>query len=209
MEVIVITQAEYLDYEAKTITKLFKEGLKILHLRKPDYSTDQMKKLIQDIPEQYRKRIVIHSHHELALKYKLKGIHLTEAHKKNRLKLKWKLFWYRFRRSDLHISTTYHDLRALKHSHHKYNYVILSPVFESISKKGHKPKFTLAKVRETLEKTQQKVIAVGGVNEDKVGLLRETGFYGLGLLGAIWQENHPEEKFRHFLETCREVERQY
>lgn len=209
MEVIVLTQSEYMDYEPKVVTRLFKEGLKTLHLRKPDYSTEQMKNFILEIPKEYRKRIVIHSHHELALRYKLKGIHLTEAHRKNKFKLKLKLFYYRLRKSNIHISTTYHSLKALAHSRTKYSYIILSPVFESISKKDYKPSFTMAHVKETLEKTRQKVVAVGGVDEDKINLLTEVGFYGVGLLGAIWNEQYPEQKFKQFLETCKLAERRY
>ncbi len=200
MEVLLFTQAEYWDYESKAIERFFKAGLKTLHIRKPDYSTEQMMEFIEKIPEKYRNRLVIHSHHELAIQYKLKGIHITEGHRKEKGMLNVKLFFYKILRPKLTISTSFHSLNSFKKAKRKYDYVILSPVFESISKKDHKPTYTLAKIQETLQNTNYKVVGVGGMDEDKIQTAKQMGFYAVGLLGGIWKDEFPEEKLKRILE---------
>lgn len=80
MKLFVITSSKEVPDETSLITKMFECGLTNLHLRKPKFSTNQMSDYIKEIPEHFHKYIVIHSHHQLALKYNLKGIHLTSTH---------------------------------------------------------------------------------------------------------------------------------
>ena len=200
MEIIVFTQPEYWDYEQKVIEHFFKAGLKTLHIRKPEYSTEQMMEYIEKIPKKYRDRLVIHSHHELAVQYGLKGIHITEGHRKEKKWLDIKLFFYRVFRPKLTISTSFHSLSSFRKVKRKYNYVILSPVFDSISKKDHKPTFPLSKIEETVSKTKYNVVAVGGIDENNLLTAQQMGFYGVGLLGSIWKDDYPEEKLKRILE---------
>lgn len=93
MRLVVITPTKDFTDETSLVTKMFESGLKTLHLRKPSYSTNQMKQYIKEIPEHFHDRIVIHSHHDLALKFTLKGIHLGRIH----LSKKWKYWLVRFR----------------------------------------------------------------------------------------------------------------
>lgn len=202
MEVIVFTQPEYWDYEEKVVERFFRAGLQTLHIRKPEYSTEQMMAYIEKIPKKYRNRIVIHSHHELAIQYGLKGIHITEGHRKEKKWLDVKLFFYRILRPKMTMSTSFHSLGSFKKVKRKYSYVILSPVFDSISKKDHKPNFTLAKMEEMLRKTKYRVVGVGGIDEDKIQTAQQMGFYGVGLLGSIWKDENPEEKLKKFLDMC-------
>jgi thiamine-phosphate pyrophosphorylase len=203
LEIIVFTQPDYWDYETKVIEKFFKAGLMTLHIRKPEYSTEQMMEYIESVPHKYRNRLVIHSHHELAIQYGLKGIHITEGHRKEKRWLNIKIFIYRLLRPKLTLSTSFHSLNSFKKVKRKYSYVILSPVFESISKKDHKPTVSLAKIEETLRKTKYRVVAVGGLDESNVTTANQMGFYGAGLLGSIWKDDHPEEKFNRIMDLCK------
>jgi thiamine-phosphate pyrophosphorylase len=199
MEVLVITQPEFWDNENSIIEELFKQGLQILHVRKPDFSTDQLEKYIQSIPKRYHKRIVIHSHHELAMEMQLKGIHITENHRKNPFFLRIKLMYYKFLRPDLQISTSYHSLHQLKRKSRDYDYVMFSPVFESISKKNHKPEYSLSKIQEAIETSPYDVIALGGIDTDKISTCQSMGFYGVGLMGDIWNDKDPLKKYKEFM----------
>ena len=93
MKLFVITSSKDVPDETSLITKMFESGLTNLHLRKPKYSTNQMSDFLNEIPVHFHKYIVIHSHHQLALKFDLKGIHLTSTH----LSKKWKYFFVRQR----------------------------------------------------------------------------------------------------------------
>jgi thiamine-phosphate pyrophosphorylase len=40
-----------------------------------------------------------------------------------------------------------------------------------------------------------KVIALGGINEDNIQLVKQAGFSGAAVLGAIWQADDPVTAF--------------
>ena len=50
---IVITDPTFFVDESKYINALFDNGLDVLHIRKPDATVDEMRKLIQQIKVQY------------------------------------------------------------------------------------------------------------------------------------------------------------
>ena len=93
MKLIVITPSRDVADEPSLVARMFESGLQTLHLRKPRYSTSRMCKYIQEIPEHFHNRIVVHSHHGLALKFRLRGIHLSRAH----LKTSWRYWFIRTR----------------------------------------------------------------------------------------------------------------
>src|SRR5688572_28890635 len=101
MKLIVITPSKDVPDETTLVTKMFESGLQTLHLRKPRYSTNRMNEYIREIPVHFHNRIVIHSHHNLALKYTLRGIHLSRTH----LNTNWK-YWFIRTRLKLKFSKT-------------------------------------------------------------------------------------------------------
>ena len=82
-----------------------------------------------------------------------------------------------------------------------YEYIFLSPIFDSISKVGYKGNFDLKLLRENLCKMKQenpsmpKVIGLGGITAQNMSLIVSAGFDGLALLGAIWQSQNPPKAF--------------
>ena len=74
MDVILVTPSGESDSELTRIIDLFKQGVSVLHIRKPKWKSAQVEDLIDSIPQEYHKRIVVHGHYKLAFKYNLKGI---------------------------------------------------------------------------------------------------------------------------------------
>ena len=144
-----------------------------------------------NLPEEYRHRIILHSHFELAEKFELRGIHLNE---KNR-PVAGQLGNYKI------VSASFHSLEDLKLNVLPYEYVFVSPIFDSISKEEYKANFNLDLLKENLREMKQqnpslpKVIALGGVNAQNAKLVIEIGFSGCALLGAVWQSKNPVEMF--------------
>ena len=203
MKLIVITDTALFSGEHEQLHQMFRDGLETLHVRKPRVSTAQLRTFLEGFDERYRKRIVIHMHHELAATLKLKGIHLTEKHKKKSYISSW------FQRKVISIkhpeieeSTSYHSISHLNRYDSNFDYVFLSPIFESISKVGYRGTFNENALKQTLERTQFKVIAMGGVDETKIEKARDLGFKGVAVLGALWQKPDPNEHFRIIKETC-------
>lgn len=83
MKLIIITSPDFLPGEARILTELFKAGLDLLHLRKPEAEIYEVESLLQEIPMEYRSRIVIHDFFLLKEKYSLGGIHLNSVIRKH------------------------------------------------------------------------------------------------------------------------------
>ena len=103
----------------------------------------------------------------------------------------------------------FHSLKELEECKEKYEYAFLSPIFDSISKVGYKSKFSHELhqfTRNKLEKISvisgKNIFALGGIDEDKIEICRELGFAGVAVLGAIWQNENPVEKFIRIKKTC-------
>lgn len=188
MELAVLSSSKRVENELGVVVQLFRAGLKHYHLRKPRFSTQEMEAYIDRIPPRFRRRVIIHSHHELALKYDLGGIHLSKKHRKKWFKRWFRFFWYKKRKRNLKISRTFHELGDLLQDRSSYDQVFLGPVFQGISSKGHGGGYSERSIRSVLERSPHLVYALGGVTPERLPQLREMGFFGAVLAGAIWEE---------------------
>ena len=204
LKIAVISSAEISStIEIEIMKKLFEEGLNIFHLRRPTYDYGGMKDYLSRIPEEYHNRIVIHSHPKLALKFNLKGIHITSKIRKSKFK-----FWYvkRFvlaRKKQLTVSTSLHHLSHLDSFDPVFNYVFLSPIFDSISKKDYQSGFNEFTLSKGLERTKYTVYALGGVELANISKVKDYGFAGVALVGSIWTAADPIKAFKEIKEECR------
>ncbi len=101
----------------------------------------------------------------------------------------------------------FHSLKELEDCKEKYEYAFLSPIFDSISKVGYKSKFShrlhkFSQIKSELISaiSGKNIIALGGIDEDKIETCRKLGFAGVAVLGAIWQSKNPLEKFKRIKE---------
>lgn len=202
MKLLVITSPEELEKEAEQITALFKEGLEVLHFRKPDWDLDRYERLLRKIPHEYYRKIVLHSHFKLIGKYNLKGIHLqskflVDAEDAN-VKEAFKLVSKR----NLTVSASMHSLQTVRNNKWKFEYVFLSPVFDSISKTGYVSGFKSEELSEFIKTyiSPVKLVALGGIDETNIEQIKEHGFSGAALLGAIWESDDSAGKFRRIKE---------
>lgn len=79
---IVISNPTLIKNEISTINLLFENGMELFHIRKPDFSTAEMKAFLSEIKSDYRHYLVLHSHHQLAVEFGIHRIHFTEKKKK-------------------------------------------------------------------------------------------------------------------------------
>jgi len=177
MQLIVITSPDTVVQEAEKINALFEAGLEILHIRKPNFSKKEYIYLIKRIKEEYHPKIKIHEFFELTGKYNLLGVHLN-ARNPN----------YTGRKV-VNISRSCHSIEELKIKT-KYDYVFLSPIFDSISKEGYYAKYNNMILVNASKRRQinKKVIALGGIDRETLPIVKQYGFGGAAVLGSIWQE---------------------
>ncbi|MCC6691641.1 MAG: thiamine phosphate synthase [Bacteroidia bacterium] len=204
MKLILISSSKSVEKELDILITLFEMGLQTFHLRKPKYSTPKLKRFLQRIPEQYHNRIVIHSHHNLAAKFNLKGIHLTKTHKRKKLKNWLTLFLLSRKKPGLAITTSYTKLGDLFEIEKQYSYIFLSPIFDSSTSK-YQAGFTDHSLTGALQKTTYNVIARGGVDIDQIEKVKSLGFYGLAIQSSIWNQEDPVERFRAYFNKFKEL----
>lgn len=193
-EVIVITSEKDYLKETEVICQLFKQGLKTLHVRKPDATVGDLKKYISSIPKRFHKRIVLHSQYQLIKEFNLKGAHLTE-----KIRLKKKESDKLKRQKIKIVSSSFHTYEEILKSRRKYDYVFLSPVFGSISKQGYKSKFDLKILESFLLKDKTRIIALGGISTVNINTVKHLGFFGAAVLGYVWKGKDPVKKYQKLI----------
>lgn len=194
VRLILITLPAFFDGETDIVNKLFADGLQCLHLRKPEASKKQTADWIENIEPSYRHHIVLHDHHELALQYGTGGIHLNSRNPEPP---------FSFRREDeakvggmssseggqsaFTLSRSCHSIEEVESCQNDFDYVFLSPIFDSITKQGYRAAFS----KEELEKARgilsKNVYALGGVSGENLQEVERLGFRGAALLGGFWE----------------------
>lgn len=195
MRLIVITPSKDVPDETSLVTKMFESGLKTLHLRKPKYSTNQMAEYIKEIPTHFHNRIVIHSHHKLALKFNLKGIHLSRNH----LSTKWK-YWFTRTRLKLRFGQTsksrsYSRLQQVyvKEKQH-FDYYLLGTVYSNITAELYSG-FYEDGVIAANKNSGKNLVARGGTSPATILKSLKFGFEGIAFNSYLWNADHPYENF--------------
>lgn len=178
MKWIVITMPDFIENEANYINQLFEAGLDLLHLRKPESCIDDCERLLQEINPKRYPRIVVHDHFSLCQKYHLHGIHLNSRNHQVPDGFQGSL------------SRSCHTFREVTAAQKEavFSYVFLSPIFDSISKKGYKHNFANKDLEDAGNNgiINEKVIALGGIIPQFIPQLRAWNFGGAAFLGDIW-----------------------
>lgn len=199
MKLIVIANPDPVQQEFEILEKLFDAGLEYFHLRKPSFPFAEAERYVSNIPEAYRDRVVLHEHYELAGAYGLKGIHQTS---KNRDA--WEIA--RKQHPELQRSASVHTVEELQQvSDVEFAYVFFSPVFPSLSKMGYEPRYSQSELKGIFASTSHRIVALGGIEENKIETLLRWGCFGAAALGSIWNSNTPVETFTRLKAKCEQV----
>ena len=176
MKLIVMTKPTFFVEEDKILANLFEEGLDNLHLYKPGASPMYSERLLTLLGEDYHNKITVHGHFYLKEEYRLKGIHIDDAHTEPPTGYKG------------NISRTCHMIEELKDAKKHSNYVFLHSIFDSQTNADEKASFTM----EELEKAtndgliDKKVYALGGMNLETIKAVKDLGFGGIVICGDLW-----------------------
>ena len=204
MKLFVISPPKDKPDEPNMVTKMFESGLNTFHLRKPRASTGQMTEYIKEIPVHFHNRIVIHSHHQLALKFNLKGVHLTSTH----IKKKWK-YWFVRQRIKLKFgalskSRSYSRLQQVYDKEdYNFNYFLLGTIFNSLSH-GFYNGFYQEGVVSAIKTAKKKFVARGGTTPEVITKANDLGFYGIAFNSFIWNAEQPYINFMKVIKTFEE-----
>lgn len=177
MRLIAITPEEDFVHQDEFICKLLDSGFDYVHIRKPSYTADDMRRLLDKLPQDTLKQLKLHSHFELANEYGIGGLHIN--HRCHNIPVQID--------ESLRLSKSCHSIEELKDCR-KYEYVFLSPIYDSISKAGYRSNFMLDQLAQIFKchKTYNNVIALGGIAPKHLRELECCGFAGAAFLGYIF-----------------------
>lgn len=188
MKVIVITLPTFFDGEAEQIAQLLHYGyatpngdiirIDLVHIRKPKASREELEELLKEIPANLHGRLVLHDHHSLAKEYDVHGLHLNS---RNPIKA---VGWHGS------TSRSCHSFAELQTNMDDYDYLSISPIFDSISKQGYKSAFSASDIAVARSKglVNEKVYALGGVTFNRLKEIEAMGFGGAMILGDAWKK---------------------
>lgn len=193
MKLILMTTPYFFTEEDQILTALFDEGLELLHLRKPGTEPILSERLLSLLPEEYRKRIVVHDHFYLKNEYNLRGVHLNGRNPQLPDKYKG------------HISCTCYNFEELGLRKKQMDYSILSPLYDE----DGTPNFPTAQLQEMAKKgvIDKKVMAQGHVTLAQIAKLRDLGFGGVVVIGDLWNRFsiHSAQDYRELITHFRKL----
>jgi thiamine-phosphate pyrophosphorylase len=189
---IVISNPISVANEISIIHALFEAGLEIFHVRKPDFSEQEMKVFLSKINSNYNKKLVLHSHHLLAVEFSINRIHFTEKMRKETTKESWN----HYKENGFQLSTSTHNMEDFNNITNAFEYAFLGPVFQSISKENYGPFYDVVIEIKKRTNFETRLVALGGISYQNCKQLITIGFDGVAILGAIWHSNLPIKNFK-------------
>ena len=181
MKIIAITPPHAVENEVVIIRQLLENSVDIVHLRKHQsefYEIDviaYLREILSALTFEECCKIIIHDFPQLYYEFTLKGIHVN----KNVTSLPKEYTGYKTR--------SCHSFEEIIKYKNEYDYLFLSPIFDSISKPDYKSPYTHGMLQKaSLEGIiDKKVIALGGVTFDKIPYIQSLNFGGIAMIGEL------------------------
>lgn len=154
---------------------LFRSGVDLVHLRKPDATAEQCAATLGRLSVEERSRVVTHQHFMQAVEFGLHGIHLNR-------RCPEPLSGYAGS-----VSRSCHSLEEVAEWKPYCDYVFLSPIFNSISKRGREAAFSSGELADAASRgvIDGKVCALGGVTPERLSELKRLNFGAAAMLGCV------------------------
>jgi len=177
------------NWDPKTIRRLFDAGLGRLHVQvRKDWERRHYEQFLRAIPEAFWPRIVLGEEPALVEARRLGGFQMRPG---ERVPRRWP--------KHAAVSVKCHDYDELRSTDKACGYVFLAPIFESVSKKDHRPRRTLREYEVILRRWKDEggapVLALGGITPKNAAKAREMGFDGIGFIGSVWKQPDPVRAF--------------
>jgi len=169
--------------EVECLEDLLEAGVERLHLRKPGMGLRELEQLVERLAPRWASRLVLHYQPQLALRYGIPQLHgpikMGEG-------------------TGLRLSTSVHSWDEFAALPDGLEYAFISPLFDSISKRGYMANAALMAIP---EKLPCRPVGLGGVSAGTIGEMVRRGWTGAAVLGWIWEE--PGKTVERFLQLKR------
>ena len=204
MHLIIISTPEDIPDEPEVVGRVLQQSSATVHLRKPGQTDRQIAGYLKQVPADLHRRIMVHGHPGLIDRFDLLGIHFTEKERTHNLQ---RLRQFRHKQPGCCLSSAFHRIADIPDYDGLFDYIWLSPIFDSISKQGHRAAFDPVDLKAFLSRTEYTVIALGGLDASRAAAAASLGFKGIAVLGAVWHAaSCPEKTARQLSAVCRAIE---
>ncbi|UYQ92768.1 thiamine phosphate synthase [Chitinophaga horti] len=180
----ILTSPQAIPDEATHLNALLEAGADVLLLRKPGWEEEAYAQLLDQLSTRFYNRILVAGQPDLAMRYSLLGVHMSEMRRQALVKGVQKPH-------AMFGSTAVHAVEAIPYLKSYWDGLLVSPVFDSISKQGYK-----SAINTIPPATGTKLVALGGINVHTAPMARQMGFDGVAVMGALW--DRPAESVHTF-----------
>lgn len=198
MKKIIYTPEQDQISEIEKIVSMFEMGADYLYLRKPEKDISYWYAYIEQFPYGWESKMIT-SEFKLLHDLKLGGFHfkretlnnISEKDLIENLKM--------LKDSSIKSSVTAHDLSELNKYDGQFDIVLISPLFDSISKKEYHGNWDFEKLKIFIENRtplSTLLIGQGGIVDKNVMEVQSLGLDGYALLGYLW--NSSEDVIKNF-----------
>jgi thiamine-phosphate pyrophosphorylase len=192
-ELFIITDPGIFKDEEIYISELLELGASGIYIRKENYSAEYIWNIFKKVDNKFHHKLIVPF--AFYAEHKIKNFDAIIHFKENE---RTKENFSKIQRDTI-MSTSIHEINERDELERKFRVVFYSPVFNSISKPNYKPEISLKELNLKIENRKSKIenlIALGGINEQNILQLKDSGFNGAALLGSIWKSNEPIAAFK-------------
>lgn len=198
MKKIIYTPEQDIISEIEKIVSMFEMGADFLYLRKPAKDISYWYPYIEQFPFGWESKMVT-TDFKLLHDMSLGGFHfkreILKSLSKNDLSENLKML----KEAKVISSATVHNFEDLEKYDGLFDILLVSPLFESISKKGYLGTWDFEKLKTFLENRKSPstlLIGQGGICDENITSFLSLGLDGYALLGYLW--NSPEVAVQKF-----------
>jgi len=180
----------------RVLDESWSAGLRMLQVREPGSSAEDMRALIEVIllgaPDDAI--VLVNRRIDVAIEFRLGGVHIgggdpSKVREARALLSQGSLVGY-----------SAHQRGEIDRAHLEGgDYVTYSPIFGALSKRHPLPPVGAEGLREVCEEAKTPVFALGGVTPRHVHSVRAAGAHGVAVIGAILDADDPRGCVREFL----------
>lgn len=189
--------------EHEMLEAMFAAGLTRLHLRKPGMANADLERWLLALSADWRSNIVIHGEAELAVALDLAGCHAPVEALRAGVHLRPEFAAVSSWSVSLHAFPEIQECPAGVH------YAFLSPIFDSISKTGYRSAFRAEDLHTELTSRYTPdgpaIYGLGGVDAESLEKIRDFGFAGAGVLGAVWNAPDPVGAWQELMQEAEKI----
>jgi hypothetical protein len=186
MKLVLISPENQFEDEHAIVNRWAEEHEFWFHIRKPGWDKEKLDKYIELLSPTVKEKSVVHSNAYfgpmLVKEWGLKGWHGAESK---------------------HSQSVHNQAELLEAG--TCEYVLCSPLFDSISKDEYEANETLSHMPDR-NPNKIPLIALGGITGEKVFICKRWRFSGVAAFGAVWKEESKvgrEKAFISLVKACK------